>query len=165
MSSLNDKLPAAIIMLFALALSGELITEWQFSPYDAGGHVAFVIWVCIGWVLFQRDRGPVLMLLVSSAILLLAGIITNLDVLVHASVLAASLQFVRARPSAVIFLVAGVLWTPAFSYLLANLSLEADCVLMIRTAMSTSALIVVLIFEGIVNTSTPFILRRGATRG
>ena len=162
MNSLTTKLPSIILLLCALSLSGELITEWQYSPYDAGGGIAFILWVAMGWLLQQRVVRPSLLLLGASAMALLTGVITNLDVAIHASILLVALQFVERKPAALVFFGTGVIWTPTFSYMLASLGVDAAYVLTIRMVLVATAFMLVLGVRGMHKSSNQSSINRGA---
>jgi hypothetical protein len=119
MNKLVERLPGIIILVHALFLTSSITNEWQHSPFDAGGHVAFAIWFSLWLVLLKPDVEPSIYLSLAAGFGLVVGMMTDLNVVVHAALLIAALQFLRRDIACLLLLLAGIAWLPSFGYVMA----------------------------------------------
>lgn len=114
-------LPLAIL-LYAAISSRALLQAWTFSPYDAFGWLAFIIWlipVPLFLAFYHLSAGtppyqpPLLVLAISCNLLGMAASLNALNYLGLAFSLAA---FLPLRPALALWLACSISWMPAFSW-------------------------------------------------
>jgi hypothetical protein len=139
MNKLIERLPGIIMLMHALFLTSSITNEWQHSPFDTGGDIAFAIWFSLWLVLLKPDVEQSIYLSLAAGLGLVVGMMTDLNVVIHASLLIVALQFVRRDIACVSLLLAGIAWLPSFGYVMAMAGVGEASAAAVRVSLSLLA--------------------------
>jgi hypothetical protein len=139
MNKLVERLPGIIIVMYAAFLTSSITNEWRHSPFDAGGHIAFAVWFVLWLVLLKPNVKPSIYLSLAAGLGLVVGMMTDLNVVIHAALLIAALQFVRRDIACLPLLLAGIGWLPSFGYVMAMAGVDEANAAAVRVLLALLA--------------------------
>lgn len=146
MNNLFERLPSIIILVYAAILTSTITNEWQYSPYDDGGQVAFTIWFLVWLVSIKTDVKPLIVLTLASGLSLVVGVAADLNIVVHVALLIATLQFIPRGPYCLAHLAGGIAWLPALGYAIAMVGIHEEHAAIVRISLALLTVIPVIYF-------------------
>ncbi|GAB5558387.1 MAG: hypothetical protein SynsKO_00340 [Synoicihabitans sp.] len=123
MSGIKSLQLAGIVLFLGLGFLGrDLAWAWRHSPYDSGAGWVALIWVLsLVWVGRRHKPLPASEWLVAAVLLGLVGWIGQLNVAVHAALVAAGMAWLPTLRSRLLMGIAGVSWWPALGWFASGL--------------------------------------------
>jgi len=122
--------------------SADLVLAWRHAPFDRGGWLSFLIWLCpAAWAVARRpapDHEP-LWLTGPALLLAIAGSVADVNAVSYLALALAAGALVPRSKRCWLWLAGALVWMPALGWVLQGMRPEAVMVLRWAIAISVTA--------------------------